>query len=110
MRSGRRAMVEYERRRTASCPVLSSFLRSAYLAGIIDLNGLAVRARSDYETIKSQLILHLKKQEEASAPAYYASSSASASSAESFPNIFATTGVSATVGGNLMGDAALCAA
>ena len=41
-------------------------------------------------------------------PAY--ASSSSAASPSPFPNIFATTGVSATVGGNLMGDAALCAA
>ena len=49
------------------------------------------------------------KQEEASAPAYASSSSGSASPSP-FPSIFATTGVSATVGGNLIGDAALCAA
>jgi hypothetical protein len=40
----------------------------------------------------------------------YASSSSGSASPPSFPNIFATTGVSATVGGNLIGDAALCAA
>ena len=40
----------------------------------------------------------------------YASSSSGSASPPSFPSIFATTGVSATVGGNRMGDAALCAA